>query len=65
MSLECCRRVFLCGKVRLAVLFRASNLGIADSCCRGVQSVQFEGDRAVGYVQIAVAVGGVDDSERL
>jgi len=65
MSWECCRRGFLCGKVRLAVLFRGSNLGIADFCCGSVCSAQSEGSRAVGYVQFAVAVGGVDDSERL
>jgi hypothetical protein len=65
MSWVCCRRRFLCGKVRLAVLFRVSSLGIADFCCGNVCSAQSEGDRPVGYVQFAVAVGGVGDSERL
>jgi hypothetical protein len=62
MSVMCCRRSFLCGKVRSAIFSRATYARDAKFYCRGVRSVQFAEIVQVGYVQFALAVVGVDDS---
>jgi hypothetical protein len=62
MRVMCRRRGFLCGKVQSAILFRALSARDANFCRCGVRGVQFAEIVRVGYVQFALAVVGVDDS---